>query len=118
MLYFQTPNNHYAMTEHSTKEGEQERKVIDADLLREFNKLDLQLSKAREAYMKDEKPYREQSMWHLIQVRDEAIALIKKIGHPRFEPVETTCVHYPEINEFKLGTCPYCGNPNCQSDHK
>jgi hypothetical protein len=83
-----------------------------------FQKIDLDLIKAKTAYMKSDKAYKEQAMWHLIKVRDQAIELIKKLGYPRFEPVEATSIHYPPIDEFKLHTCPYCGNPDCQSDHK
>jgi hypothetical protein len=99
------------MTNDSGRKGEQEEIILD------LVDLESRISLARDAYKKGGE-YVEEALFHLIRSRGEALDLIKQIGYPRYQPVKTTSIYEPEPTLDSLRTCPFCGNPNCQSDHK
>jgi hypothetical protein len=42
--------------------------------------------------------------------------IISDIGHPAMGPFTTTVTRELTVND--LSVCPYCGNPECNYDHK
>ena len=62
----------------------------------------------------------EVSLWELIKSYHQIENMVREIAPDRFGEtmIVKRTLHTPEITEDKLWTCPYCGNPDCQSDHK
>ncbi len=60
----------------------------------------------------------EVTLYELIKSMEQIKILVREIGYPRFEPVTIQKLHYPIMTVDVLNLCPYCGNPNCTSDHK
>jgi len=60
----------------------------------------------------------EVTLYELIKTREQILNMIRDISPDRFAPYTTPQLVYPEPTLQHLNICPYCGNPDCTSDHK
>lgn len=60
----------------------------------------------------------EVSLYELIKAHKQIENMIREIDPQRFGPKESETISFPQLDEHKLNLCPFCGNPECQSDHK
>jgi hypothetical protein len=57
----------------------------------------------------------EVSIYEILKARQQLYNIIEQIGHPHLGKSITIP---KELTIEDLSLCPYCGNPECQSDHK
>jgi hypothetical protein len=60
----------------------------------------------------------EVSLWELMKAHKQIENMIREIAPERFGGKMTETYVLPPLDHRRLYTCPYCGNPECQSDHK
>lgn len=91
-------------------------------ILDQFSRVDGFLQRARLPFetglLHERTEIKEVVLWELMKAREQLTNMIKEIGYPRFEPIVTKQLHYPPIDVHLLNTCPYCGDTECESDHK
>lgn len=60
----------------------------------------------------------EVTLWELIKAREQITNMIREIAPNRFGPHESVSIQWPEITADRLFLCRFCGDPECESDHK
>jgi hypothetical protein len=89
-------------------------------LLKQFELVEQSIKRAKLPFETDmlHKKVLEVSMYELLKANAQILNMVKEIGYPRWEPVRTAYVDYPAPKIEDLHLCPFCGNPDCGSDHK
>lgn len=62
----------------------------------------------------------EVTLYELIKSYHQIANLVREIAPERFgeQIIEKRVAHTPELSVDDLDLCPYCGSPDCTSDHK
>lgn len=60
----------------------------------------------------------EVTLYELIKSYHQIENMIREIDAERFGGRLTEAYHEPSLDIHRLNLCPYCGNADCQSDHK
>lgn len=89
-------------------------------ILRQFEIIEKSIQRAKlpfETFMMQEAVI-DVTLYELMKSSTQIENLIREIDPSRFGGKQVTSYHLPELDEHRLNLCPYCGDPECQSDHK
>lgn len=91
-------------------------------ILKQFEIVQKSISRAKLPFETDmlAKEVLEVTLYELIKSYHQIENLVREIDPQRFgqTAVMVNQIHTPELSPDKLKLCPFCGDPNCQSDHK
>lgn len=89
-------------------------------ILKQFDIVEKSLQRAKLPFEVDFTPQTsiEVTLYELIKSYHQIENIIREIDPKRFGVQRVSAIHLPMLDVERLHLCPYCGNPECQSDHK
>lgn len=93
-----------------------------ASIISQFELVEKSIARAKLPFETDmlQKEVIEVSLYELIRSYHQIENLIREIEPQRFglKQIQKYVLQTPEISVDRLHLCPFCGDPECQSDHK
>lgn len=107
------------MKQEQSKIEEGNRPNIES-ILKQFDIIEKSLYRAKLPFETEmlQHPVIDVCLWELLRSWKQIENLIREIGPDKFGYRKVTVTKIPELTNHVLDVCPYCGNPECDSDHK
>lgn len=89
-------------------------------IIKQFELVESSIHRARLPFDTNmlQEPIIEVSLWEMMKAIQQLENMVREIAPERFGAITVAVTRIPELSVHQLHTCPYCGDPDCGSDHK
>lgn len=99
---------------------QEQSKINTESILKQFDIVQESIKRAKLPFETGmlQKPVIDVTLYELIKSWHQIENMIREIAPDKFGYREVRSSIYPELTVDVLDVCPYCGDPECGSDHK